>query len=796
MPNSDSSNSRRLALRVAIAFIFVIAAGALGLWVGKLSVPDDMPDYEPIAGAPGRPAKPTKVEEADLTTPVPPVFFAAGMASPENWPIIAEEIKFAAAAEVDQVILPLTLDWQSSGNTAPALALIDRVLEINPRARIYFNLDLNPNTAWAEARPTEVLPATSDRPPYAFPASGLWRDEAASKAAALAKAIASDKRGIHLRGFILSAMEGGRWLCPPDAASDRGNSKAFRNWLQKKYPDNEALRKAWGNEASALDIAEPPTEPTEVPAGKIFLDLPAQQHLADYRQYLSEATADAIAAIMAALKAATPDRKVYANYGHPFDADGAPTGALAMGRLLYGDLDGFVGSVSNTDRGIGAAGGLSTAAFSAALHQKEWILLDDTRTGVGRDPATGQIARIEGIRSEDVYNVQRRNFTLAAVHGLGVAWTDPQGEGWLHDEPQWTVLGQMRAIYAQLYPATPTEAPPTSASSEKQVEVGETPPAEAPAEPAPPAEEQAPVPAPSFDEQLEAMLTPAQVGPPNTFKTELLIVIDEATMHHLASPALVRERITLPARDAALRSGAAVRTVLLQDVLDDIAPGAKVYLFLNAFRISEAERARLHARLQRDQACAIWCYAPGYLDPAPNSKAIAATVGMKVQQLKAPAQAGSTFTLGGRWLAEGADIGESTPFEPLFNIDDPDADIIAQYKSTPKGSIALRVLPEGWTSIYVAEPTMSPALLRELLRIIEQRTCFKFTGREHFDTAMVGLNLVGIHAKQPGEIALSLGNVYDIQDLFDETIGWPQKESIAFPVKTGETRLLKLTPLY
>ena len=292
------------------------------------------------------------------------------------------------------------------------------------------------------------------------------------------------------------------------------------------------------------------------------------------------------------------------------------------------------------------------------------------------------------------------------------------------------------------------------------------------------------------------MLTPAQVGPPNSFKTELLVVVDEAAMHHLASPALVRERILLPAREAALRSGAAVRTALLQDVLDDIAPGAKAYLFLNAFRLSEAERGRLHARLQRDQAVAIWCYAPGYLAPGPSKDALAATVGMKIQQLKAPAQSGSTFTLGGRWLAEAADIGEAAAFEPLFSIDDSEADIIAQYKNSPKGSIALRVLPEGWTSIYVAEPTLSPALLRELFRIVEQRTCFKFTGREHFDTAAIGLNLVGIHARQPGEIALSLGNVYDIQDLFDDSIGWPQKESITFPVKTGETRLLKLTPLY
>lgn len=788
MPTLEPAETRRLVLRVLIALILIVGAGALGLWVGKLSVQDDLPDYEPIAGAPGRPAKPAKVNEADLTTPVPPVYFAAGVDTPEDWPVIAGQIKLAEAADVDQIILPLKLDWQSTGNASAALNLIDRATAANPRARIFLNLDLNPDQAWAEDRPTEVVPATADRPPCALPASRFWRDDAATRAAALAKAIIADKRGIHVRGFVLSAMDGGRWLTPPGTTTAPGNTQAFRDWLQKKYTDNEALQRAWGRDTTTLAIAEPPAEPTDTPPGKIFLDLPTQQDVLDYRQYLSEETADAIAAIMVALKEAVPDRKVYANYGHTFEADGAPTGALGMGRLLYGDLDGFVGTITNTERGIGATGAPSAPTFSAILHQKDWILLDDTRTGVSRDPGTGQITRIEGMRFEDVYNVQRRNFTFAAVHGLGIAWTDPLGEGWLHDDPQWTVLGQMRAIYSQLYPILPGGA--AAASSENQPEDA--------AESLPEGQEAAGTDAAptSFDAQLENMLQPAPVGPPNSFKAELLVVIDEAAMHQLASPALVRERITLPACDAAFRSGAAVRTVLLQDVLDDIAPGAQVYLFVNAFRLTEAERSRLHARLQRDQACAIWCYAPGYLAPTPDTAAVSDTVGMKVQQVKAPAAAGSLFTLGGRWLAEGAEIGDPTPFEPLFSIDDPDADVIAQYKGSPKGSIALRVLPEGWTSIYVAEPTMTPGLLRELLRIIERRSCFKFTGREFYDAANVGLNLVGIHAKQPGEISLSLGNVYDIKDLFDETIGWPQKESVTFPVKTGETRLFKLTPLY
>lgn len=768
-----------------MALLAITVAGFLGYWSGGKSVPDDLPAYQPIAGLPNRAQKPDRVDEADLATPVPPLYFAAGTFPPDAWPLVEEEIRLAAAHGVDQVILPLRLAWEDSSNVAAAQSLLKRTLAVNPRARIFIHLHLDPDPGWADARPTEVFPRTAEEPPMASPASELWRDEAARKAAALADALQREANGFHVRGYLLAAMVDGRWRIPAGASPAPCMTKAFREWLKRRYTDNAELQTSWDRDTVTLDTVEPVATPAEVPAGTVFLDLPERQDLIDYREFLSDATADAIAAIMSAIKQAAPRVKVYANYGHTFDHDGEESGLLGMGRLLYGDLDGFAGSIVARDRGIGAAGGANAPHFSAALHQKEWILLDDTRTGIARDPATGQVGRLEGVRPDDVYNVQRRNFALAAVHGTGLAWTDPHGEGWLHDEPQWEVLGQMLDVYADLYapPATPANTP--AASSEEQSNPSP--------EPAPGAEAAAPD---SFEQQVEDMLTPAQVGPPNTFNTGLLVVIDESAMHALASPGLVREQIILPARDAALRSGATVRTCLLQDVLDDIAPGAQVYLFLNAFRLTEAERARLHARFQRDQACAIWCYAPGYLSPAPDTEAIAKTVGMKVTRIKAPAQSGSVFTLGGRWLPENSEIGDAQAVEPLFSIDDPDADIIATYRGGQRGSIALRVLPEGWTSVYVAEPALSPGMLREILQLIERRACFKATGREHFDAAYPGLNLIGIHAKQPGEIALSLGNVFDIQDVFEPGIGWPQKESIAFPVKTGETRLLKLTPLY
>lgn len=817
MPNSSTSHRALLVRRLLLAILLVVGAGALGLWVGRVSVPNDMPEYGTIIGGGVHQAKPTRVTDADLQAPLPPVFFHAAPTSADHWGVVLEEVRMAAAAGVHQVIVPATLDWSGERGYNELLGQLKALTEINPRIRVFLQLSLDPSEEWATTRATEALRTKPEDGPMAAPYSALWRDEAARRASDLARQLAGEKIGRHVRGYLLAALEEGRWEIPADAGPSASASDAFREWLRRRYTDNDALRKAWGSEIASLEVATVPEVAAAAPE-QTFLQLPAQQNVVDYREFVSDSCADAIAEIMVKIKQAVGQTMpVFAVYGHTFDATPGGLGAHGMGRLLYSDLDGFVGAVSSSDRGIGGAGGLNGPAFSPTLHQKQWLTLDRTRTGVERDPATGEIQRMQGIRADDVFNVQRRNFAQAAVLGVGIAWSDPLGEGWLHDEAQWVELGRLADAYDDLYPLAVANAagapsaggPAASSESQKQPsdkdakkqEASDKPKsAEAvPAESAPAAENAAATPGapiPSFDQALEAMLTPAPVGPPNTFNGGLMVVVDESTMHLAGNATLLRDRVMLPAREAALRGGTPVRLCLLQDLLDDIAPAAEVYLFTNACRLNEAERQRLHARLQRDRACAIWCYAPGYFGPAAGVENIAKTVGMKVLAMKSPAQAGSTFSLAGRWVAESAEIGETAPVEPLFYIDDPDADTLARYRAGQQGSIALRVLPEGWTSIYVAEPAMTPGLLRELLHIIEKRSCFRDASREHYDAAFVGLNLVGIHARQGGEISISLGNVFDIQDAFDPSMGWPQKESITIPVKTGETRLLRLTPVY
>jgi len=821
-------DSRGLWLRIAIAAVLVLAAGALGLYLGKLSVPNDLPEYEAIVANAGRGLPPRANEKPAPKADEPPVYFHVGINNSQTQPVILKEISMAALAGVNRYALPVGIPWKGTETEARAsLELLSKAVEANPAASFLLMLSLDPPADWLDANPAAARKSAAGREAYVSPTSSLWITEAKQALDGLFALLQETKLRARIQGVVFGAFEQGRWQLPKTLDSSDVNTEGFRAWLTRRYQNDTTLQTAWKRDDLSLASAPLPTSP-ENNAGNAFFSLGDQQAWLDFLEYTSDSLADAIASFMTHTKAtAGQDFLVFARYGQTFEIDSAQRGHYAMGRLLDSDLDGFAGNVSHFDRGLGGAGGPASAISSVRTHQKKFLLIDDTRTGIGRVPETGEIARMQGVRAEDVYNVQRRNFGFAAVHGLGILWSDPESEGWLHDEKQWAELGRMRDLYAELHPPIApalneesagaqaasseaqkdekksraakkskkeeapkpaTEEPKANDVAASDSEAATT--ANAEASPPPTAEETPPLPV-----QAELEPEPLPSGPPDNFRAGLTVVIDEKSRLLESSESPLGERLLLAGRDAAMRAGISLRFCLLQDLLDEVADPSPIYLFLNSFRLTGDERARLHARLEREQAFAIWCYTPGLFSPLEDPDGVSKTIMMKTRKFDGLATAGSTYTLGGRWFKEGSTIGSPLKIAPLFHVDDNEADTLARYTESQKVSIAVRVTPEGWTSIFVAEPALNPGLLRELLRIVEQRICFRYTDREYQDTAHIGLNLMALHAKQAGEISISLGGLYEVRDLFDPNAGWPEKESFVLPMTTGETRLLRVSPL-
>jgi beta-galactosidase len=718
------------AIAVAALLTGAIAGGVwLGRWrASSLDAPAD--------GVGQSPAMPEDVLEIHPSAAAPLFFFACGM-SPSNEAVIADEMRLAAAAGIHQFLISVPLQWGSNAGE-PDLCAIATALEADPDARLFVHVDLNPPREWLDAHPDSAIPGKDGRQPFAHPASAQWLSSAQDAVRQLIHAVSSSQYRERVKGFYLSGLQNGAWILPRVGGDLPANTSGFCAWLRRRYETDEALRLAWDDEEATIDGAEVPETLDNADQHRVFFDVPKMQRHVDFLEYLSDSVADAIIAFTEVVKNTATETAVYVPYGQLLETDVSAVGQLRLGRLLRSRVDGFATPISYSDRGLGGTGGFMGPVDSARCHGKLWILLDDTRTGVTCDSSTGAVQYMEGLRTEDIYNVQRRNFAAALTHGLGLCWMDPRGEGWLHDPKTWQLFGAMRSAY-------------------------------------------------------ERVLTDRPSGDTLFAEPTLLVVVDERSPLYQSCGAELNRRVLSQVREAVLRASVPTRFCLLSDVLENKAPRASVYLFANVFHLTEEERQQLHGLLEAELAAAIWMYAPGYIAEQGDVGNISATTGIETAVFDEPAESGSVCELSGRYVSGGEMFGDPLLWDPLFYIAADDTNVIAKYAQSEKPSVALEFFESGWASIYVAEPALPPGLLRELLFILNEHLYLPDAPQRAFDTAYFGNGVLAIHAKAGGQRVLDLGERYSAQDVLDSEVGWPLRQFITFSLKPGETRILELT---
>jgi hypothetical protein len=90
---------------------------------------------------------------------------------------------------------------------------------------------------------------------------------------------------------------------------------------------------------------------------------------------------------------------------------------------------------------------------------------------------------------------------------------------------------------------------------------------------------------------------------------------------------------------------------------------------------------------------------------------------------------------------------------------------------------------------------MPVGLLREILRILESFQHVRNAPPEADDFFYFGPNSLAIHANAGGESMIDLGGVYNVQDLLDPAVGWPEKRNLTVPMEAGQTRIFKVVPV-
>ena len=742
-----NSITTAILTRAGLVLVLLAAAAGAGLWLGEATAPSrGLPVHGPLEQQ-ASPAARDEHEPAEPDYPVAeaPLRLFIGLDSSSDLELARRQMEMATDAGINRFTLSAPFPWPERPGALDIMwERLEIAAEVNPDAGVLLYLELDPPRDWLDAHEGAKAMYGEESRDYVSIASDEWRDALETAWETLGTALEAHPMGAHVDGFILACYDDGQWRTGDAFDEGEENAAAFRAWLERLYESDEALQEAWADEDVTLENASPPSRPED--NGAVFFEPPEDQPIIDYLRFASEFRAERIAEFAALAKThGGAERDVLVPYGYSLELTNNKTGHFALARLLNSPVDGFVSPVSQVDRGIGGTGGFMGPVDSAIRHGKQWHLIDDTRTGIIHDPDTGEATRMEGIRAGDIYNVQTRNFASALSHGLGLMWADPAGEGALYDPQMWERFERMRESYGRLLGAR--EADRRSAS-----------------------------------------------GAPGPGRTQLAVVVDERSRAYYRDNDGLNESLLHGAREAAIRSGVPVQFVLLSDILEGQGPDASVYLFPNTFYLPEADRETLHAYLEDRRAAAIWLYAPGYLAPEPHVDHIAATTRLEVFSSDEPVLGEHTFKLPGRLFEEDHPIGSGRELTPAFYMQVEEGNELATYDATGETSIGIVFLEDGWTSIYVAEPWISPRLLRELLYLLGEHVYFPPSPPHFFDAAFFGPETMTLHANASGERRINLGWTFMVRDLLNPAAGWPRRNRLDLPMNAGDTRILELIP--
>ena len=654
------------------------------------------------------------------------------VADEEHTPLQLGEVETAGRHGVNLVSLTIGTPWPREGETpdfhGPAGHWVELALKANPRALLLPRIHVSwPPEWWYEEHPEERMRFDDGEAGIPSVHSQVWRRDAARNLTALVGYLETHY-GDHIVGYHPSGQHSGEWfydrnedrhICSFEAPARAG----FRCFVRERYHTDAALQRAWHDPSVTLAGAEPPSlEARRTATRGAFRDPATERRVIDFDQFQNDAMADAAVLMCHAVKQAAPHKLAVTFYGYPFELASVPqglqeSGHLAMGRLLQSpDVDVVCSPVSYHDRGSGGGGYYMAPVDSVQLHGKLWLVEDDTRTHLS--PADAGYGRLEDFRQ--TRGVLARNFAHLASRGAAVWWMDLPGQGWFAGEEMWEYLGRLQEAYNA---ALPTQ---------------------------------------------------------KAYRPEIAVIVDEQSPLYGAPTGEVNGPLLTFLRTAWYRIGAPVGLYLLDDLLTGRVPRAKLYVFLNAFRLEDAQLSALRKHTGRKGVVRLWMYAPGILRAdALNPAHIGEVTGIPVKEI---ASRSGTVTLTGSTEA----LPEANvPLKPTFAVADPVAEALARYAQSEEVAVAARQAG-GVTDVYSGVLQLPSRVLRDLAR---RAGVHLYT--ETDDVVMAGSGWVGLHASAAGHKMIHMPTVCSVRDVITgETLG-PAK-TFAFEMAQGDTKLLRL----
>lgn len=568
----------------------------------------------------------------------------------------------------------------------------ERVIEADPQARFHLRVHLEMPEWWQTLYPEECELLSDGRRMGQSFASALWRSQVKAFLAALVEAVEAAGLAQRVVAYQCGAGSTGEWVKGPGAMGlvcgdySQPMQRHFRAWLRQHYSGSVGdLRAAWGDPLLEFDTVQPPPPAAQLRAQPPTLRDPrTERPVIDYFRCLAELCGDLVIDFCAAVKQAARGQVLAgAFYGYlaelawnaGFFGEGLDSefstyqrsGHLGLRRVLRSTaVDFLVSPYSYGLRGIGGDCPAMPPAESLRLHNKLYILEDDTRTHLTAHdhPNYGKCDTLE--ESEAVL---QRNLAYVLTHGQGIWWLAGGG------------------------PRTP------------HIELSQQ---------------------PAFRPLIRRFQHLGQwaLALDRTPSAEIALVLDDESLYFewaknsLDVPLIFQQRLW-----GLAHLGAPHDVYLLDDLLEGGVKPYKLTILLNAFCLTPQRRAALKGLLRQRGQTALWIYAPGFLDGEQASLQLMTDLtGISFACGEHPwgpmihlTDLTHPITQG---LSQDVTWGTTSPLGPVFHVQDDGARVLGQVvysQGRCRPGFVTKTI-DGWHSVYSAAPNLPASVLRGIAR--------------------------------------------------------------------------------
>lgn len=619
-----------------------------------------------------------------------------------------------AGIRLYQVDLYLEDIWYAQGaalDIEKAQRQVRGVLDACPDAAVIVRLHTNAPYWWNEQHrdecseyadgpvdqqtygpPRNLEDGDPDRPLRASLASLRWRQEAGEKISEFCRRMADTPEGRRMAGIHVAGGVYGEWhywgFIEHEPDTGPAMTQYFRAWLRKKYPNDAALQQAWQTTAFNLDNATvPDTAERNRCIDGIFRDPVRERRVIDYFTAQQEVVAEDIEYFCRQVKQNWPRPLivgVFYGYFHMTFCRQAAGGHIFIERILNcPDVDYLSGPQTYWEitRKAGGSGNSRGIVESALLHGKLW--LDEVDNGYLQTWRDMDFAHTRPFTDSVYAAVLSRSAALPLLRGGGFWYYDfgrHLNSGWW-DNPYY--LERVRQIKT------------------------------------------------FFDWQLQQPHRPV---------ADVLYVYDQENFYYLKNQRQpLCEDVPDQMVEEALRSGTAGDHVYLFDLPKVDLDRYKAVVFVNAYKISTADRRFILEKVAQNGRTLIWNYLPGYTDGLENNLAfVSELTGLQLRVIDSPTPPKVHFSHPDTtWAFESA-------IRPLVEINSPGADILGTLDGTKQVVIARKKFATH-TTLFAALPMHSAEVWRTVLRAAG---CHVYNEQNDFTTA--GDNFVLLHTASGG----------------------------------------------